>query len=230
MMRQRRLPDSSTMPVVEVAVCVSASRPDCQPAGMCSASIASSSSNASGGAGLGEQPRRHRFDARPGDHDVGDRWRPTARAADPRDARRSRGRAPERGRRCANRDAPRPAARTPAREPLSRSVGLADAEVGHQLGLVGQEVAVLELAVDHHAAQRAPRRARRSSASEPPYRADTDSGPIIGASGVLRANRQLPDICWPSYHAIQLSKPCGTLNSGDRRTVDGRRQVYQPVG
>ena len=29
----------------------------------------------------------------------------------------------------------------------------ADAEVGHQLGLVGQEVAVLELAVDHHAAQ-----------------------------------------------------------------------------
>ena len=29
----------------------------------------------------------------------------------------------------------------------------ADAEVSHQFGLVGQEVPVLELAVDHHAAQ-----------------------------------------------------------------------------
>ena len=104
-------------------------------------------------AGFGQQPRRHRLDASLSHHDVGDgRARQLQeQTGGPRDDLRP--------------GDPDAGAGARAASDLDEPFGLqhsnslaqgrtADAEVGHQLGLVGQEVAVLELAVDHHAAQR----------------------------------------------------------------------------
>ena len=135
---------------------------------------------------LGEQPGRHRLDARPRRHQVGDGG---ARQLE----QQAGGPGHDLGA-----GHPHAGAGARAAADLDEAFGLqhahrlaqgrpADAEMRHQLRLVGQEVAVLELAVDHHAAQRARDelgRLRRPDRRAPP---PTPSGPIIGASGVLRA-------------------------------------------
>ena len=144
------LPDSSTIRRWNSPV-VSASRPDCQPAGTSLGQHRVQFVECRRGAGLGEQARGHRLDARPRDHDVGDR-RARQLEQQPGGAGHDLG---------ARHPHPGSGARSAAH--LDQPLGLehpdrlaqrrtADAEVRHQLGLVGQEVAVLELAVDHHAA------------------------------------------------------------------------------
>ena len=86
--------------------------------------------------------------------------------------------------------------------------------MGHQLGLVGQEVALLELAVDHHAAQCA--RDKLGGLRRPDRCAAGGRGaigPIIGANGVLRATTSPMKVGLAVRPAIQLSKPCGRNGS-----------------
>jgi hypothetical protein len=103
---------------------------------------------------LGQQPSGHRLDTRLSHHDVG--------VGCPRQFEQQAGRA---GDDLGPRH-PHLGAGARATPHLDEALGLqhphglaqrrpADAEVGHQLGLVRQEVAVLELTFDHHPAQRA---------------------------------------------------------------------------